>query len=135
MGGAIRYRFDYIITNDLDEDILCCLLQKITLNELKEMSTKMFGSLVKAVVGIEKEIMVVDAGMHADQEQFLLDERSEQEYLWGINLYPERFPFDNWVVFDSMINMRPSYGNRTRGVENLEIQQKIRNIVNKLVRS
>jgi hypothetical protein len=107
--------------------------EKITLDELRTMSTKMFGSMVKAVVDIDKEVMVVDAGMHADQEQFLLDEDSQQEYLWGINLYPERFPSDNWVVFDSMINMRPSYGNRTRGVENLEIQQKIRNIVNKLV--
>jgi len=107
--------------------------EKISLDELKEMSTKMFGFLVKAVVDIEKEIMVVNAGMHADEEQLLLENDSQQENLWGINFYPERFPEQNWVVFDSMINLRPSWGNRTRGVDNPQIQEKIRAVVKKLV--
>ena len=42
----------------------------ITLQELKGMSDRMFGGLVKAVVDIEKNIMVVDAAMHADEEKF-----------------------------------------------------------------
>ena len=33
----------------------------------------MFGNLVKAVVDIEKEIMVVDGEMHADELVILLD--------------------------------------------------------------
>lgn len=44
--------------------------EKISVAELKDMSKKMFGGLVKAVVDIEKKIMVVDAGMHADEETF-----------------------------------------------------------------
>jgi hypothetical protein len=71
--------------------------------------------------------------MHADEEQLLLENGSAQENLWGINLYPEKFPDNSWIVFDSMINLRPSYGNRTRGVDNPEIQKKIIAIVNKLV--
>lgn len=107
--------------------------EKISLDELKKMSVKMFGNMVKAVVDIEKEIMVVDAGMHADEEQLLLEADSQQENLWGVNLYPESFPADTWIVFDSMINLRPSYGNRTRGVDNPQIQEKIRIVVKKLV--
>jgi hypothetical protein len=42
--------------------------------ELKEMAKKMYGKLVKAVVDIEQEIMVVDAGIHADEEEFMLEE-------------------------------------------------------------
>ena len=36
---------------------------------------------------------------------------------------------DEWVEFDSMINIRPSQGNRSRGVENVEIREKIINFV------
>lgn len=108
--------------------------KEISLEELRQMSTKMFESLVKAVVDIEKEIMVVDAPMHVDQESFLLEHDSKQENLWGINLYPYEWGNPKFVVFDSMINLRPSQGNRTRGVDNPEIQQKIIKMVMKLVK-
>ena len=95
----------------------------------------MFGSLVKAVVDIEKGIMVVDATMHADEEFFLLEqEGSKQEHLWGINIYPELRNSEKFIVFDSMINLRPGWGNRSRGVDDPKIQEKIKTIVNKLVR-
>lgn len=106
--------------------------EKITLQELKEMSEKMFGNIVKAVVDIEKEIMAVDAGLHADEESLLLENGSEQKNLWGINFYPE-ITGDDFVEFDSMINLRPSQNNRSRGVDDVEIQKKILEVVNKLV--
>ena len=105
---------------------------KITLTELKEMSQKMFGNLVKAVVDIEKEIMVVDAPMHADQEAYFIENGSKQENLWGINLYPEKIGRD-FIEFDSMINIRPMQNNRSRGIDDSKTQQKIIKIVNKLV--
>ena len=108
---------------------------EISLEELKQMSKKMFESLVKAVVDIEKEIMLVDAQMHVDQEALLLEEyESKQENLWGINLYPEEWGKPEFIKFDSMINVRPSQGNRTRSVENPHIQQKIIKIVMRLVK-
>lgn len=106
---------------------------EISIGELNEMSARMFGNLVKAVVDIEKEIMAVDADLHADEEGLLLENESEQKNLWGINLYPE-LTGDDFVEFDSMINLRPSQGNRSRGVDDIEIQKKILEIVNKLVK-
>lgn len=100
---------------------------------LKEMSQKMFAGLVKAVVDVEKEVMMIDADLHADEEKVLLDDGSKQENLWGINLYPDLIGTDDFIEFDSMINIRPSQSNRSRGVENEEIQKKIREIVKKLV--
>ena len=41
--------------------------KKISIWEIKEMAKRMFGILVKAVVDIEKEIMVIDAELHADE--------------------------------------------------------------------
>ncbi len=105
---------------------------KISREELKKMSEKMFGELVKAVVDIKKEIMLVDAELHADQEKKLLDDGSEQKHLWGINLYPQE-QGKSFIEFDSMINLRPSWGNRSRGVDDKNIRKKIIEIVNKLV--
>jgi hypothetical protein len=78
--------------------------------------------------------MVIDAGMHADEEEFLLEEGSKQEDLWGINLYPDKWPQADWIEFDSIINIRPSFGNRTRSVDDPSIQKKIINIVTKMVK-
>lgn len=103
--------------------------ENISINELKEMSSKMFGNLVKAVVDVEKGILVIDAELHSDQEAYLLQLGSKQENLWGINIYPE-LNIDERIEFDSMINLRPSQGNSSRGVENEEIQKKILDIVN-----
>lgn len=107
--------------------------EKISLNELKTMSTKMYNQLVKAVVDIEKNIMVVDAELHADEENLLLENESDQKDLWGINIYPEKFGTKDFIEFDSMINIRPSWGNYSRGIENIDIQKNIINLVNKLV--
>jgi hypothetical protein len=105
----------------------------ITNNELKQMSAKMFDGLVKAVVDIEKEVMVVDAEMHADQEEFLIAEGSTQSNLWGINFYPAEVGTENWLEFDSMINLRPSQNNRSRGIDDEKIRLKVKSIVEKLV--
>lgn len=96
------------------------------------MASESFDNLVKAVVDISDEVMVVDAEMHADQEQYLLDKGHKQKNLWGINLYPETEEKER-VEFDSMINLRPSQGNRSRGINDPEIREKIINIVNKLI--
>jgi hypothetical protein len=107
---------------------------KIALSALQEMSKKMFGGLVKAVVDIKKEIMVVDAPLHADQEYFLLDDQeSQQEDLWGINIHPGKVGTDGFVEFDSMINIRPDQNNFSRGVDDQKVREKIKSIVNRMV--
>ena len=108
------------------------ITQKLTLNEFNQMAAAGFGNLVKAVVDIDKELLAVDAELHSDLEALLLENGSKQKSLWGINLYPE-MTGDDFVEFDSMINMRPSQGNRSRGVDNLEIREKIMKIVSKWV--
>lgn len=103
--------------------------EKISIKELKDMSSKMFGNLVKAVVDVKKGVFVVDAELHSDEEAYLLQLGSKQENLWGINIYPELVG-DERIEFDSMINLRPSQNNNSRGVDNKDVQEKILDIVN-----
>jgi len=91
------------------------------------------GDMIKAVVDIERGVMAIGGEMHADEEAALLDDGSRQADLWGINLYPgETGPA--WLEFDSMINVRPSSGNRSRDVEDESIREAIRRVVATLVR-
>ncbi len=109
--------------------------ERISLDSLRAMAEQRFGDLVKAVVDIEREVMAVDAGMHADEEAGLLEDGSEQADLWGINLYPGEYGNPAWLEFDSMINLRPGHGNRTRSVDDPAIRSRIAQIVGKLVAS
>jgi hypothetical protein len=105
---------------------------KITLTELKEMARAMFGDLVKAVVDVKREIMAIGGELHSDEEAALLADGSKQENLWGINIYPD-VPGTDWIEIDSVINIRPSQGNRSRGIDNPEIRKKVIEIVCNLV--
>lgn len=106
---------------------------QILLFELHQMAENGFGNLVKAVVDIEKGIMAVDAQLHSDQEALLLEQGSRQENLWGLNIYPD-LPVEQRIEFDSMINLRPSFGNHSRAVDNPQTQKKIIEIVNRLIK-
>ncbi len=105
----------------------------LAINELSKFAQQRFDNFVKAVVDVEKEIMAIDGELHADEEALLLEKGSRQESLWGINLYPELKDAD-FIEFDSMINLRPSVKNMTRGIDDPKIRKKIIKIVNKLVK-
>lgn len=106
---------------------------EISLAELRSMSERMYGDIVKGVVDIERGLMVVDAELHVDEEQFLLEAGSGQADLWGINLRPTDHGTDDFVEFDSMVNIRPSQRNLSRGVEDPAIRQLIIDLVNTIV--
>ena len=95
---------------------------------LVPLAEKMDGEMVKAVVDVANGRVAIDASMHVDLEVLLLDDGSSQEALWGINLYPD-LQGDDWLEFDSMINLRPGQGNRSRGVDDPDIRERIRALV------
>ncbi|MDP2981095.1 MAG: DUF5674 family protein [Candidatus Omnitrophota bacterium] len=109
------------------------ITKTVSLDELNRMAAATFGNLVKAVVDIDRELIAVDAELHSDLEALLLEDGSKQKSLWGINFYPE-MQGDEFIGFDSMINMRPSQGNRSRGIENEEIRKKTIEIAAKRIK-
>lgn len=108
-------------------------ITSISLAELSEMSAKIYGGLVKAVVDVNRKIIVVDADMQSDEEACLLENGSAQNDLWGINLHPESYGTKGFVEFDSMINLRPTQNNRSRSVEDPETQAKIQALITEAV--
>jgi hypothetical protein len=103
------------------------------MDELRGLAEGRFGDMVKGVVDLRRDLMLLDAEMHADQEAELLEGGSVQEDLWGINLYPD-LPESDFIEFDSMINLRPSFGNRSRGVDDEKTRAQVWALVGRLVR-
>ena len=107
--------------------------EPITKAELKQIAEQRFGDLVKAAVDIEQEIMAVGGELHIDEEVALIEqEGSKQENIWGINIYPEESG-DGFIEIDSMINLKPSFDNRSRGIDDLNVLNRVMAIVKKLV--
>ena len=104
----------------------------ISQDDLRRIAEQQFGDFVKAVVDVRRRIMAIGADLHADEEAALIEDGSHQADLWGINIYVEQTG-DRLIEFDSMINVRPSQGNRSRAVEDLAVQQLVREIVGRLV--
>ena len=107
--------------------------QPMPRQELASLAHAQFGVMVKAVVDVDQKIMAVGGELHADAEVLLTDqENSRREDTWGVNLYPEKSG-EAWIEFDSMINLKPSLGNRSRGVESAATRGQIKQIVGQLI--
>ena len=108
------------------------ITKPIPKSDLAEIAKDQFGDWVKAVVDVKRRIMAIGGDLHADEETVLLQDGSEQEYLWGINFWLDK-SMEEWIEFNSMINIRPSQHNRSRGVEDESLRQNIKEVVGELI--
>lgn len=104
--------------------VMRILEHKIQKIDLLDSEVVFDGPMVKAVVDLKRGLVGIDANMHADIEQMLLSDGSNQDDLWGINLYPGD-DGEDFIEFDSMINIRPRQGNKSRFVEDETIRNEI----------
>lgn len=100
---------------------------------IKESENFIDDNAIKGAVDIKNEILAVDSQMHYECEQLLLENGSKQEDIWGINLYLDSDNIDDMVEFDSMINIRPAQGNRSRNVEDPKTRGQIKEVIKKWV--
>lgn len=113
-------------------DSIRIIKQKISRQEVQKVAKERFGDMVKGVVDVEKGVLAIGGELHADEEALLLEQGSSQQDLWGINLYLEKSDKE-WIEFDSVINLRPSQGNRSRGIDDPSLRQKITQIIQSLI--
>ena len=106
--------------------------ESIEVSEIKNMLGNFFTDMVKGVVKKKKNELALDAELHSDLESLLIENGSLQKNLWGINIYPE-LDDEDFIEFDSLINIRPADNNRSRYVEDENIRNKIIEILNNLI--
>ncbi len=99
--------------------------RKIDPVDLARLTGAFFEDMVKYVVDIEKGRAAVGGELHADAEQILLQEGSLQSDLWGANYYPGRGR-EGCIEYTSLINIRPSQGNRAMEIMDPAIRERVR---------
>ena len=100
--------------------------------QLKEYAANTFGDMIKCVADVDKGLLAIDADLHADLERLLLENGSQQTSLWGFNLYPDETGED-FIEYDSLINIRSWQGNPSRDVLDKDVREKIAGIVNQYI--
>ena len=105
---------------------------KIAKEELLGLAKAGYGDMVKGVVDVRQRLMALGGELHADCEEVLLEEGSQQADLWGFNIYPEK-KGQEYLEFSSLINIRPRQGNRDREIKDLNLRQQIKDIVDAMV--
>ncbi len=90
------------------------------------------GDILKIVVDIKKRIIGADAEMHADIEEKLLEDGSQQDDLWGANLIESENTYD--IEYTSFINIRPGQGNRAMEVQDPNLCRQLEIIINELIK-
>ncbi len=108
------------------------LQEKISRDKLKVLASNIFVDMIKGVADVKLGLLAVDAELHADLESMLLDNGSELENLWGFNLYPDETG-DDFIEFDSLINIRAWQGNRSRDVEDENVRKQIKDLISKYI--
>jgi hypothetical protein len=98
--------------------------QPATEGEIQEM-LKELESYIKLAVDVKREILAGGGEYHADCEEFLLEDGSRQEDIWGADWHPD----SQEVEFGALINIRPNQGNRSMEIESVELRRKIDRIV------
>jgi hypothetical protein len=92
--------------------------------QIKEM-LEMLQSYIKLAVDIDREILAGGGAMHADCEAVLLDDGSQQEFIWGADWDPTT----QQVTFESLINIRPRLNNPSMEILDSAIREKVAEIV------
>jgi len=84
---------------------------------------------IKLAVDIERGILAGGGAMHADCEAVLLEDGSQQEFIWGADWNPGT----QEVTFESLINIRPRQNNRSLELQDPDLRAKVEQITKNLL--
>ena len=108
------------------------LQEPVSREDLKIIARNTFGDMVKCVADVRQGILAIDANLHADLETALLENGSAQQDLWGFNLWVEE-EGEDFIEYDSLINIRSWQGNPSRDVLNPQVRKAIADIVHRFI--
>jgi hypothetical protein len=85
-------------------------------------------SLVKGVADVKLGVIALGGEWHMDANNRLIAEGSEQQNIWGFNIYPDN-KGNEAIEYTSLINIRPMQGNRSMEIADEGIRNAVRKTV------
>jgi len=108
--------------------VIYIIREKATPEQIKDM-LQMLQTYIKLAVDIDRGILAGGGAMHADCESVLLDDGSQQEFIWGADWDPSA----QRVTFESLINIRPRQNNPSMEILDTNIQEKVAEVTVRLL--
>ena len=105
---------------------------KLNIDEVKELADYWYGTMIKGCVDIEQGRVALGGDYHIECSELLTSNNSKFQDVWGFNIRFEENP-DGVLEFDSMVNIKPNLGNRSRSIDNDEVIKKARKIIYKFI--
>ena len=93
-----------------------------------------FDDWIKCVADIDQGLLAVNAAMHFELEQLLLDNGSAQESLYGFNIWFDPFEIEYDSLINAPRNRAAGYPRDGRGVADPAARKKIEELVEKWLR-
>ncbi|MFH1608523.1 MAG: DUF5674 family protein [Patescibacteria group bacterium] len=101
---------------------------KISIDEVKIMADFWYSTMIKGAVDIEGGRVALGGDYHIEDSELLTSTGSKFEDVWGFNIRFEENT-NGVLEFDSMVNIKPNLGNRSRNISNEEIIRKAEEII------
>ena len=102
--------------------------KKISIDEVKKLADIWYGTMIKGAVDIKSERVALGGDYHIEDSELLTSTGSKFEDIWGFNIRFEE-NLDGVLEFDSMVNIKPNFSNRSRKIGNEEIIKKATEII------
>lgn len=104
------------------------LKNPISMNEVRELAQEWYGTMIKGTVDIAENKVALGGDYHMETCELLVEDGSNHTNIWGFNI---RFEENQAGVleFDSLVNIKPALGNKSRSVEDPEIIEQATKII------
>jgi hypothetical protein len=96
------------------------ITKPMTILEVRKLADEWYGTLIKGCVDVSKDKVALGGDYHMESCELLVADGSSHQNVWGFNV---RFDSSEKgeIEFDSLVNIKPSLGNKSRRVEDPEI--------------
>jgi hypothetical protein len=105
------------------------ILEKPTsMRDVHAAAAEWYGSMIKGTVDIVENKVALGGDYHMETCELLVKDGSNHTNIWGFNI---RFDEDQKALleFDSLVNIKPALGNKSRSVEDQGVIKKAEKIV------
>ena len=105
------------------------ILEKpISMDKVRELAKEWYETMIKGTVDIDLNKVAIGGDYHMESCELLVQNGSNHTNIWGFNIRFEEDP-NGILEFDSLVNIKPALGNKSRSVENVDIIEKATKII------
>lgn len=98
------------------------------MEEVHTLAIEWYGTMIKGTVDIIENKVALGGDYHMETCELLVEDGSKHTNIWGFNI---RFEENQAGIleFDSLVNIKPALGNKSRSVESPEVIEKATKII------